>query len=424
MLFTGGNIVTPTAVIPDGWLLVSGGRIAALGTLPPGGLVPADPRIPEDAEQVPLAGRWLLPGFIDLHVHGGGGAAFDSIADDPTAIERGLALHRRHGTTRSLVSLVTAPLPSLTRTTAAAAEYVAGDPHALGLHLEGPFLSELRRGVHPAELLLDPEPVALQQLLDAGAGQVRVLTLAPERPGGLDAVRQLVDAGVHAAVGHSDAGYDVAAAAFAAGADLVTHAFNGMRPLHHRDPGIVAAAMDSPTDVVIEAINDGVHLHPATVRLLRSIAPDRLALITDAMGAAGASDGEYRLAGLPVRVVDGTARLVPPPDAPAGTVGSIAGSTLTMDRAVALAVQRVGMPVLDAVNAASLVPARLLGVTDDYGSVATGRVADLVIADADFTVCAVLAAGRWADERRIGSGPAPAQRATSRSGGGASGGAG
>lgn len=410
LLFTGGNIVTPTAVIPDGWLLVDDGRIAALDTLPPGGLVPKDPRIPAGAEQVPLAGRWLLPGFIDLHVHGGGGATFDTVPDDPTAIERGLALHRRHGTTRSLVSLVSAPLPALARTTAAAAEYVAGDPHALGLHLEGPFLSELRRGVHPPEVLLDPEPAALQQLLDAGAGQVRVLTLAPERAGGLEAVRRLVSAGVHPAVGHSDAGYDVAAAAFAAGADLVTHAFNGMRPLHHRDPGIIAAAMDSDRGVVIEAINDGVHLHPATVRLLRSVAPERLALVTDAMGAAGAGDGDYQLAGLAVRVVDGTARLVPPAGSPAGTEGSIAGSTLTMDRAVALAVGAVGMPVLDAVNAAALVPARLLGVADDYGSVAAGRVADLVIADADFSVCAVLTAGQWADERRIQPGPVAPHR--------------
>lgn len=196
--------------------------------------------------------------------------------------------------------------------------------------------------------------------------------------------------------GHSDAGYDVALAAFDAGADLVTHAFNGMRPMHHRDPAIVGAAMDA--GVVLEAINDGIHLHPATVRLLRSIAPRRIALVTDAMAAAGASDGDYSLAGFDVRVSAGVARLVT--DDPA-VPGSIAGSTLTMDVAVRRAVLDVGMPVVEAVNAASLVPARLLGVDGDHGSIEAGRLADLVVVDADdWAVRAVLVAGEWADERR------------------------
>lgn len=401
MLLTGAEVITPEAVLPGGWVLVRDGRIAAVGAAGVAGSV--DPitgaptgGIAAGATRVDLTGRRLLPGFIDLHVHGGAGGTFDA---GPEQIDIGLAAHRRHGTTRSLVSLVTAPLVSMLETVAAAAAHVADDPQVLGLHLEGPFLSELRRGVHDPSALRAPEPAALEQLLESGSGSVRVLTLAPELDGGLDAVRFCVQSGVHPAVGHSDAGYAVARAAFEAGADLVTHAFNGMRPLHHRDPAIIGAAAEFAAAglVTLEVINDGVHLHPATVRLLQSIAPGRLALVTDAMAAACHGDGEYSLAGFGVRVTDGVARLVSPdPDQP----GSIAGSTLTMDEAVRRAVQDVGMGVLEAVNAASAVPARFLGLSADHGAIAHGRFADLVITDHDWQVQAVMVAGEWADERR------------------------
>ncbi len=340
------------------------------------------------AEIVDLRGGTLLPGFIDLHIHGGGGGTFD---DGAAGIEVGLAAHRAHGTTRSLVSLVTAPFDAMAGTVRAAAEAVVGRSDVLGLHLEGPFLSAERRGVHNPAALIDPAPAALDALLEAGSGLVRVITVAPEKIGGLEAVRHLVAAGVHAAVGHSDAGYDVARAAFDAGADLVTHAFNGMRPLHHRDPAIIGAAIDAG-DVVLEVINDGVHLHNATVRLLRRASPGRLALITDAMAGAAAPDGRYALAGFPVDVRDGVARLV--------DGDSIAGSTLTMDVAVQRAVTEVGMSLLEASRAASLVPATLLGVADRHGSVAPGQAADFVVLGTDLDLRAVMVDGRWVDERR------------------------
>ncbi len=369
-----GQVVTPTGVRSGGGVLVVDDHIAQV--------LDSGARSPEDVDEiVDLAGRFVMPGFIDLHVHGGGGATFD---DGAEAIATGLATHRANGTTRSLISLVTAPVARMEQSIATAARYAAGDPSVLGLHLEGPFLSVHRRGVHDPASLLDPDPIVLQRFLEAGNGHVRVVTLAPELAGGLDLVRHVVDAGVHAAVGHSDAGYDVALAAFRAGAALVTHAFNGMRPLHHRDPGIIGAAMDA--GVVLEAINDGVHLHDATVRLLLAIAPDRVALITDAMGAACAADGTYRLGAFDVQVTGGEARLAD---------GTIAGSTLTMGVAVQRAVQQVGMSVVDAVNAASLVPATLLGVADRFGSIQPGRAADLVIADAELTVHAVMISGKW-----------------------------
>lgn len=399
-LLIGAEVITATAVLPGGWVRVDDDRITAVGAAgsmgPAGsndpviGLPPGD--IAAGATVVDLRGKRLLPGFIDLHVHGAAGATFDS---GPADIATGLAAHRRHGTTRSLVSLVTAPLDTMAGTVSAAAEVAAADPRILGLHLEGPFLSELRRGVHDPAALRPPDPTALSRLLAAGGGTVRVVTLAPELPGGIDGVEFLVQSGVHAAVGHSDAGYAVAAAALEAGADLVTHAFNGMRPLHHRDPAIIGAAMDA--GVTVEAINDGVHLHASTVRLLRAIAPGKVALVTDAMAAACDGDGEYTLAGFPVTVRGGVARLLTAdPEVP----GPIAGSTLTMDVAVRRAVQDVGIPLLDAVNAASLVPARFLGISGDHGSIADGRIADLVVTDLDWSVQAVMVAGEWADERR------------------------
>ncbi len=377
--FTGARVVTPDGVLDGGGVYVVDGVIADVAGV--------GQRLPERADElVDLAGCTVLPGFVDLHVHGGGGAGFD---DGAAAITTGLAVHRANGTTRSLVSLVTAAPEEMERSVAAAAGYAAGDPTVLGIHLEGPFLSAERRGVHDPRALQRPDPELFDRFLAAGHGAVRVLTLAPELPGGMDLLRHAVAAGVHVAVGHSDAGYEFALQAFSAGADLVTHAFNGMRPMHHRDPVIIGAAMDA--GVVLEAINDGVHLHEATVWLLQSIAPGRVALITDAMEATCAPDGNYHLGAFAVEVTGGEARLAD---------GTIAGSTLTMAVAVRRAVDLVGMSLVEAANAASLVPARYLGVDDRYGSIRPGRAADLVITGADLYVQAVLIAGRWLDDRR------------------------
>jgi len=411
VLLRNGRIVTPTAVLHGGSVRVVDGRITEVAPAPaesswaesssaePSGAAPswaesnsvessgaaptaADPGVPV----VDLRGGTVLPGLVELHVHGGGGGGFDN---GTKAIATGLATHRANGSTAGLISLVTAPPDQMVASIAAAAEYAAGDPGVLGLHLEGPFLSPHRRGVHDPRALQNPDPVLLQRLLDAGRGAVRVITLAPELSGGLELVRRIVGAGVRVAVGHSDADYDVALQAFRAGADLVTHAFNGMRPLHHRDPSIIGAAMDA--EVVFEAVNDGVHLHPATVRLLHDIAPGRVALITDAMEAAGAADGSYRLGAFEVQVRGGEARLAD---------GTIAGSTLTMAVAVQRAVQQVGMSLLEAVNAGSLVPALYLGVDSDHGSIRPGRCADLVFTDATLQLRAVMRGGEWVDERR------------------------
>ncbi len=375
ILLQGATVITPEVTIPAGWVLVADGLILAVG-------LENRPTAADVDEVVEIASGYLLPGFIDLHVHGGGGENFD---DGVAAIEIGLATHHRHGTTRSLVSLVTNPVAKMIGSIEAAADVCESDPRVLGIHLEGPFLADSRRGAHDPISLLMPDLAVMGEFLTAGRGHIRVMTMAPELPGGPELIAFVRQAGVHIAIGHSDADYDTAMAAFAAGADLVTHAFNGMRPFHHRDPAIIGAAMDS--GVVLEAINDGVHLHPGAVRLLKAIGPERVALITDAMGATCAGDGQYTLGAFDVQVTDGVARLV--------EGGSIAGSTLTMDVAVRRAVEQVGMSVLDAVNAASQVPATYLGLDDHYGGIVPGRVADLVITDDNFEVEAVMIAGQW-----------------------------
>src|ERR1700730_7288696 len=321
------RVVTPGGVLSPGWVELGGSRIESVV---PGHPPPASGRV-ED-----LAGAWLIPGFIDIHVHGGGGASMTG--GDAAQILQAARFHRRHGTTRLLVSLVSAGLDTMLAGTSAVAGLVEGGaPGIAGCHLEGPFLSRQRPGAQDPGSLLPPDAEVLSGLLAAGRGTVRMVTLAPELPGALRLIGRLVDGGVVAAVGHTDAGYAESVAGFRTGARVATHQFNGMRPLHHRDPGPVAAALEEP-DVVCELINDGIHVAPAIVRLVAAAAgPDRVALITDAIAAAGMGDGDYERGRMPVRVAGGVATL-------AGG-GSLAGSTLTLDAAFRHAVLEVGLPI-------------------------------------------------------------------------------
>jgi N-acetylglucosamine-6-phosphate deacetylase len=263
------------------------------------------------------------------------------------------------------------------------------DGRLAGIHLEGPWLSPRRSGAHQPGALTHPTPGAVEELLTAGGGAVRMVTLAPELPGGLDAVGRLADAGVVVAIGHTDATYDEARAAIDAGARLGTHLFNAMRPLHHRDPGPVGALLDAPVEV--ELIADGVHLHPAVLRTVFAAKPGRCILVTDAMAAAGGPDGDYRLGPMAIEVRDGVARL-----ANGSGDGAIAGSTLTMDAAVRFAVGTAGLPLLDVVHAASTAPAAAWGLAD-VGAIEPGRRADLVVLDDRLEVVRVMRAGAWLD---------------------------
>jgi N-acetylglucosamine-6-phosphate deacetylase len=365
-----GRLVTPGGIV-DGWLETVGATITAFG--------PGEPPRPADRD---VAGQWVVPGFVDIHVHGGAGADFTT--GSPEQARRIVALHRRHGTTTMLASLVTADVETL----AASIDALAGlvdEGELAGIHLEGPFLAPTRRGAHDARLLRVPEPDVVDRLVSAGPTRVRMVTLAPEQPAAIDAVRRLVDFGVVVAVGHTDATYDQTRAAIDAGAAVGTHLFNAMRPVLHREPGPVPALLEDDR-VTVELICDGVHLHPAAIRLvLRTATARRVALVTDAMAAAGAGDGDYPLGNRTVQVRDGVARQ---PD------GTIAGSTLTMDRAFRCVVD-AGASVEEAVTMASTTPAEALGLADEIGSITVGRGADLVVLDRTLHVAAVMVKGSW-----------------------------
>jgi len=371
-MLAGARMVTPDGIV-DGWVAVDDRRIAALG--------PGDPPRPADRD---LGWRWVVPGFVDIHVHGGARAAYMSGDQDEAVLVADL--HRRHGTTTTMASLVTGDEAALTRIVTSLAELV-DDGLVAGIHLEGPFLAEARCGAHDPALLREPEPALVERLLQAGHGTIRMMTLAAELPYADDAVRRVVGAGARAAVGHTDATYAQAREAIEAGATVATHLFNAMRPLHHREPGPVPALLEDER-VTVELVCDGVHLHPSVVRLaIEAAGSSRVTLVTDAMAATGAGDGDYVLGELAVRVEGGVARLV--------EGGAIAGSTLTMDRAFQFVVREAGVAIEDAVRMASANPAVLLGIGDRVGSLAVGHDADLVVLDEEYARQAVMAKGTW-----------------------------
>ncbi|MEU1217238.1 N-acetylglucosamine-6-phosphate deacetylase [Streptomyces sp. NPDC005790] len=369
-VLAGARVVLPTGTVEDGRVIVEGTRIAG--------------STPEGARTVDLSGHWLVPGFVDVHNHGGGGASFATgTAED---VLTGVRTHRRHGTTTVVASTVTGEMDFLARQAGLLSELVEQGELA-GIHFEGPFISPCRKGAHSEGLLRDPDPAEVRKLLDAARGTAKMVTLATELPGGIESVRLLAEHGVIAAVGHTDATYEQTVEAIEAGATVATHLFNAMPPLGHRAPGPIAALLEDER-VTVELINDGTHLHPAALELAYHHAgADRVALITDAMDAAGAADGFYELGPLAVEVKDGVARLV--------EGGSIAGSTLTLDTAFRRAVTVDRIPVEDVVRSISANPARLLGLYDRVGSLEPGKDADLVVLDADFALKGVMRRGAW-----------------------------
>lgn len=379
-LLTGARVVTPTGVLDPGWLLVTGDTIAAIGA----GQPPPGPGSRVVAVETGLGGHWVVPGFVDIHCHGGGGVSF--AGEPPDVVAEAVAAHRGRGTTTLLASLVSRPVPDLTREIAALAELVDDDLFA-GLHLEGPFLAEARCGAHDPAVLRPPDPASVAALLTAGRGGIRMITVAPELDGALTAIKTVADAGVLAAIGHTDATEAQVRPAVEAGATIATHLYNGMRPLHHREPGPVGALLDDDR-VTVELICDLVHLHPTVVRLAaRTAGRQRVVAVTDAMAAAGAGDGSYRIGELAVDVRDGVPILA--------DTGALAGSVLTMDAAFANLVQHCGFSMSDAVVATATRPAELLGLDAVTGSLVAGRRADLVVLNGDLAPAGVMHRGRW-----------------------------
>jgi N-acetylglucosamine-6-phosphate deacetylase len=373
VLLTASRVVTPARVFAPGWLHVEGTRIEDVGR--------GAPPVPADVE---LPWATVVPGFVDAHVHGGGGASFDTGTEEAAATVA--RTHRAHGSTSMVASLVSDHPDALVKRVRELSALV-DDGLLAGLHLEGPWLSPAHAGAHDPALLSEPTAAEVDALIDASDGQLRMVTLAPELPGGLDAIRRLTAAGVVTAIGHTDATYDVARAALDAGATVGTHLFNAMRHLHHREPGPIAALLEHP-DAYVELIADGVHVHPAALRLAAFAKPHFTVLVSDAMAAAAAVDGDYRLGRMTVEVRDGVARLA--------NGGAIAGSTLTVGAALKYAVQVAGLPIEDAVRASSATPAAMLGL-DRVGALRPGFSADAVVLDDHLDVRRVLHRGCWVE---------------------------
>lgn len=347
---------------------------------------------PADApagEVVELGDRIVAPGFVDVHVHGGDGAQVNS--DDADEVVASLAtiarFHARHGTTAFLATTVS-DSPDRLRSTvsgirvAAAAGACPDGARLLGAHLEGPFLSPARPGAQDPDALRPPDPDELSRLLATGDGTVSMITLAPELDGAFDLISAALAGGCLVSLGHSDADYETARRAFAAGARHVTHLFNGMAPFHHRAPGLAGAAL-AATGVTVELIADNEHVHPAALEIAWHCLGDRLVAVSDAAPAAGLAEGRYHLGRLPVTV---SGRRVELADRP----GTLAGSALTLDRAVEN-LAAAGVPLLSALRAAGEVPSRLCR---RLGTLEPGAPADLVVLDPDLSLCATIVGGR------------------------------
>ncbi|MEC0237715.1 N-acetylglucosamine-6-phosphate deacetylase [Paenibacillus kribbensis] len=333
----------------------------------------------EAASMVRLEGGYLLPGFIDIHVHGGNGEDF--MDSSPRVLDTITSFHGSQGTTAMLATTMTAPKEQIDRVLGEVHAYMAQPmPHAQleGVHLEGPFISPNWPGAQNPQHIVPPNLAWMAEWEQRYSGLVRQLTLAPEREGALELITWLRSHGITAALGHTDATYEEVEQAAAAGLNHAVHAFNAMTPLHHRKPGAAGAVLADPR-IEAEVIADGIHVHPAAISLLAKLKQNHnLILITDAMSATGLEDGHYTLGDLPVIVQDGVARLED------GV--TLAGSTLTMIEGFRFLVQQVGLSIPEASQMASLNPAQSLNIHDRTGSLEAGKQADILLLDADLNL--------------------------------------
>jgi N-acetylglucosamine-6-phosphate deacetylase len=381
------RVATPTQLLQPGFVVVDGRSVQDVGPGPP----------PEGIPVADLGERIVAPGYIDQHVHGGGGAEVNCATGEEVvkSVLRLARFHATHGTTSLLATTVSDSVPALRTAVEGVAEVVekAAQPRAngagggagvLGANLEGPWISPAKAGAQFPGAIRPPSVPELEDLVARSRGTLRMVTFAPETEGALDLVRVARAHGVVPSVGHTDADYETTRAAFEAGATNVTHLFNAMSPIHHRRPGPVVAAL-ADERAWLEIIADGVHVHPALISLVANAAPERLVLVTDAIGATGSAAGHYRLGPLEVVVTGTRAVLAERPE-------TVAGSVLTMDRAVAFCVQVARLPLLVALQAATLHPATALSAAKK-GRLRRGADADMVVLDGDLSLVATIIGG-------------------------------
>jgi N-acetylglucosamine-6-phosphate deacetylase len=377
-------ILTPHEEIRDCVILVEDGKITGLG--------PRDEvRVPAEAVHYAAGDKIVVPGFVDIHIHGAGG--HDVMEANARALDRITATVARYGTTSILATTVTAPVEETCHSLQGIARYIRnhekpGDgtraaAEILGIHLEGPFISKARRGVHPPEAIARPSVEDLGKFREAADGLIKIVTIAPELPGALELIATAVAEGLVVAIGHTDADYEQTRAAFAAGARHAVHFYNAMRPFTHRDPGVIGAVLTEP-EMTAEVIADGVHVAgPAIQVLIGTKGFHTVLLASDGTSATGMHDGNYRLGTIEVTVKGGVCR---------NAEGKLAGSTLTLDRALRYLVE-LGVPVIEAVRMATVLPARRIGLAGKKGIIAIGADADLVVLTQDLRVDAVMTRG-------------------------------
>lgn len=383
ILITNASVVTEEEVISDGEVLIEGDKIVWVGSRG------SRPELTESfsGTRVDAKKGWVVPGFIDVHVHGGFGHDFmDATQECLDGITR---FHGQNGTTSMLATTVTGPHDALSRVLEAVSSYRSKEtPYAqlIGVHLEGPFISHKWPGAQNPEFIVPPQKQWLQDWTQQYPGLIKMLTLAPETEGAYELIEWLKANGIVAAAGHTDATYEVIEEAVEHGLKHAVHTFNAMTGLHHRKPGTVGAVLTDDR-ISAEIIADGFHVHPGAIRLLtRAKQNHNLMLITDAMSAAGLGNGQYSLGGLAVTVKDGMATL---------TEGnSLAGSTLTMISAFRYMVNTVGISVQEASVLASGNPARMLGMDDKLGSLAAGKQADILLLTPDLDISSIWVKGK------------------------------
>jgi N-acetylglucosamine-6-phosphate deacetylase len=383
--FTATRLYTPVEEIQNPLLIVEDGMIAEVSSR-------AAKEVPGNSTLVDFGDAALAPGFVDIHMHGGAG--LDLMRALPSELPRLGRFLTTHGVTGYFPTTVAAPLDAtcaalgrLADSIEAASNATKDDPvqaRPLGIHLEGPFLSHKRRGVHPPEYLVTPTVEVFELLWQAARGHVRVLTIAPEIPGAMEVITEAARRNVCVSIGHSDAEMPVAQNAVKAGARHATHTFNAMRPLDHREPGILGEVLSNDR-ISADIIVDGIHVDPAVVKLfLRAKGRERAVLITDAISATGMPDGRYQLGPIEVDVKDGKCT----------SNGSLAGSVLTMDRAVRNVTEFSNWTLRDAVQAATLNPARAVGLAAHHGTLAKGAAADFAVLSPAGAVMKTIVSGR------------------------------
>lgn len=377
-----GAIYTPTEEIENGAILIEGHRIAKVGRK-------ERVKIPANATVIDNQDRVVVPGFIDLHIHGAAGHdLMEGTIEALTAVSTHLA---RHGVTSYLATTVTASLERTVHAATSIAEVIKGShekvpgAQALGIHFEGPFISPKKRGAHPASQIRKPSVEILERLVDAAGGTAKIFTLAPELDGALTVLEAARSRGLRVGIGHSNATHEEAERAIAAGASHAVHMFNAMRPFMHRDSGIIGAVLVDDR-ITAELICDGIHVkQPAIQLLLRSKGLGRIILVSDSLSGAGMPDGNYRLGNFTVHVAGGVSRTVE---------GNLAGSTLTLDAALRNLAGFAGLTYRECLPCATLNPAQLLGLEKQKGVIAPGADADLVILDSNHFVTQTYVRGR------------------------------